>query len=308
MQQKITALHLELTNICTLKCAGCARTQFIQQWPQHWHNHNIDVNALMNFLDIDLSGVKVTLCGNYGDPIYYPDLCLLIQKLKQKGAYVIIVTNGSYKSEDWWKNLTSILDHNDTIVFSIDGLPDTFTKYRKNADWESIKIGIDVAVKSRCHTEWNFIPFNYNEQSIDTAAELSKELGIDQFVVSYSDRFNEHTDHLRPSNNLLGKRWSQQQTFKQGNLITVDPKCVRGNEHFITAQGFYSPCCFVADHRFYYKTEFGQNRQQYKISDTTLTEILNRPQVVKFYKELESQTACQYNCPGKLNEEQNNPN
>lgn len=308
MQQKIQALHIEPTNICTLKCAGCARTQFIQQWPQHWHNYNIDVDVLMNFLDIDLTGVEILLCGNYGDPIYYPDLFLLIDQLKQKNARISIVTNGSYKSTKWWHDLTSKLDTKDKIVFSIDGMPDTFTQYRKNANWESIKIGIDVAAKSRCYTEWKFIPFNYNEQHIDAAAKLSVDLGIDRFVINYSDRFDHHTDHLRPTSNHLGPRWTQQQDFKQGRSTIVNPKCSNGTEHFISAQGFYSSCCYVADHRFYYKTEFGKNRQQYKIDQTTLSEILNKPAVVEFYQTVNQQTACQYNCPGKLNEEPNNPN
>jgi hypothetical protein len=55
----ITGFHIEPTNICTLKCAGCARTKFIDQWPQHWKNHSIDIEKLLKFIDIELVGKKL---------------------------------------------------------------------------------------------------------------------------------------------------------------------------------------------------------------------------------------------------------
>ena len=51
----VTGFHIEPTNICTLKCPGCARTQFIDKWPSRWKNYNLDINKVMNFLDIDLT-------------------------------------------------------------------------------------------------------------------------------------------------------------------------------------------------------------------------------------------------------------
>ncbi len=77
----ISGLHIEPTNICTLKCPGCARTRFLDQWPQHWKNHSLDVDQLLKFLDIDLSNLDIVLCGNYGDPIYHPDLIDFVTKL-----------------------------------------------------------------------------------------------------------------------------------------------------------------------------------------------------------------------------------
>ena len=154
----ISGLHIEPTNICTLKCPGCARTQFIDKWPQHWHNHNIDINQLLKFLDIDLTGIRINLCGNYGDPIYHPDLIEFADKLKQQGAILSITTNGSYKKTDWWKNFVKVLTVNDTIVFSVDGTPENFTQYRVNADWNSIHEAMIVCASSSCKTKWKYIP------------------------------------------------------------------------------------------------------------------------------------------------------
>ena len=295
----ITRFHIEPTNICTLKCEGCARTRFIGQWPQHWHNHSLDVDQLLNFLDVDLSTKSINLCGNYGDPIYHPDFINFVKRLKETNVTLSIITNGSYKKREWWQELTELLSDQDKIIFSIDGIPDNFTQYRKNADWESIQIGIETSVASRCQTEWSYIPFSFNEDSIAQAEQLASHLGIDRFVINPSDRFDEKTIDLLPkSTEFIGSRFDSQQQWKtNNNVASVNPKCHSGNQHFVTADGFYSPCCYLADHRFYYKTQFGKHKKQYDIRNTTLSELLARPTVVEFYTSLDQQSGCQYNCP-----------
>jgi MoaA/NifB/PqqE/SkfB family radical SAM enzyme len=294
----ITGFHIEITNICTLKCSGCARTRFIDQWPQHWKNHNLDITELLKFIDIDLVDKKINLCGNYGDPIYHPDFIELITRLKTRGAVISIITNGSYKTQEWWKNLVSKLTSSDTIIFSVDGTPENFTQYRVNADWESILIGMQVVAQSTCNSIWKYIPFLFNQDSIEEVKQLSNNIGIKHFQVEFSDRFDEKTEFLKPDSILLGSRYVNQLQWKSGNLNRIiDPKCSQGNEHFITADGYYSPCAYLADHRFYYKTLFGKNKTQYNIRQHTLTEILQQSQTVEFYQTLDQQPGCQYNCP-----------
>jgi MoaA/NifB/PqqE/SkfB family radical SAM enzyme len=295
----ITGFHIEPTNICTLKCSGCARTRFIDQWPQHWHNHSLDIDQLLNFLDVDLSTKSINLCGNYGDPIYHPDFVNFVKRLKETNVTLSIITNGSYKKREWWQELTELLSPNDTITFSIDGIPENFTQYRKNANWASIQTGIEISAKSQCQTVWKYIPFLFNETSIDQANKLASDFGIDKFIVSPSDRYDEKTSMLMPSSKeFIGIRFESQQQWKNNNNVTsVNPKCHSGNQHFITADGFYSPCCYLADHRFYYKTQFGKHKKQYDIRNVTLSELLASPKVVEFYTSLEQQSGCQYNCP-----------
>jgi MoaA/NifB/PqqE/SkfB family radical SAM enzyme len=272
----------------------------------------LDVEVLMQFLNIDLTNMPVTFCGNYGDPIYHPDFVSMVQKFKQRKAQVTIVTNGSYKKPEWWEELTSFLDKDDLIVFSVDGMPENFTQYRTNADWSSIQAAMTICTQAQCLTTWKFIPFSFNQNSIDQARTLSQQLGIDYFEISPSDRFDEQTEHLKPVNNLLGAKFNNQQSWKNHNRLDgVDAKCAAGDQHFITADGYYSPCCYVADHRFYYKTEFGKNKKAYNINDTSLAGILEQPAVIDFYQTLDSIPACQFNCPKIIkepHEQSNNTN
>ena len=232
----VTRFHIEPTNICTLKCSGCARTRFIEQWPQHWKNQSLDVDFLIDFLDIDLTDKKIVLCGNYGDPIYHPDFINFVKKLKSQGVILSITTNGSYKNQEWWRELVDNLDSNDLITFSVDGTPENFTQYRINADWESIKIGMDVVADSKCGSSWKYIPFAFNQLDIDQVKQLSQDIGIKQFYVEFSDRFDEKTKELMPDMSLIGSRYSAQTEWKSNRSeLKVNPKCNSGREHFITA-------------------------------------------------------------------------
>jgi len=298
MIESITGFHIEPTNICTLKCPGCARTQFIEQWPQHWKNQSLDIDLLLQFLDIDLTNIGIKLCGDYGDPIYHYDFINFVRRLKQKGAVVMITTNGSYKTHNWWQELVDMLSSQDNITFSIDGTPENFTQYRINADWDSIRVGLDVVAGSNCNSHWKYIPFAFNQTDIEQVEKLSQTIGIKNFYVGFSDRFDEKTQHLIPDKSLISSRYAVQAKWKLENAATaLTPKCHTGHEHFITAGGHYIPCCYLADHRFYYKTPFGKNKPQYDIRQHTLSEILQQPQTIEFYQTLDQHPGCQYNCP-----------
>jgi hypothetical protein len=295
----VTGFHIEPTNICTLKCPGCARTQFIQKWSKHWKNHSLDINKVMNFLDIDLDSKLINFCGNYGDPIYHPEFIEMVAAFKNRGAHVSITTNGSYRNAVWWNALCDQLNEHDIVRFSIDGTPENFSQYRINADWSSIKLGIDICVQKQIPTEWKYIPFLYNEDCIQQAQNLSEDMGVSRFIVSTSDRFDQATEHLIPTDTLVGKRFESQQQFKKGIAAGVDPECEQGKSYFITATGHFVPCCYIADHRFYYKTDFGKNNKLYDISNSTFSQMISKPTVMEFYNSIQTKPTpvCQFNCP-----------
>jgi MoaA/NifB/PqqE/SkfB family radical SAM enzyme len=301
MINNIKGFHLELTNICTLKCPRCARTKFLDQFSSKWNNHSINLEKLKSFFDIDLTGLTFQLCGNYGDPIYYPHLFELCKWLKENHAKIVITTNGSYKLMEWWKELSTILDSSDKIVWSIDGSPENFTNYRINADWKSIKEGIEVITKTQINTEWKYIVFNYNEDYIEQVKNLSRELNIKNFLIINSDRWDSEDDPLMPKQIMKTESEKVKNNFKKG-LITdkIDPICLKTKTaHFISADGYYMPCCFIGDHRFYYKTLWGKNKKIYKINQNTISAILKQQQVKDFYEDLSHNicpTVCQFTC------------
>jgi MoaA/NifB/PqqE/SkfB family radical SAM enzyme len=297
MLNTIQGFHLELTNMCTLKCPRCARTQFIESFPSKWVNKNLNLEHLKQFLDIDLTDKTFRLCGNYGDPIYYKDLFKFISWAKQKNANIFLVTNGSYQTTDWWHELTSLLDDQDVIEFSIDGLPESFTKYRVNADWPSIEQGIKIVTKGPAKTTWKFIPFSFNEHEVEQAKQLSNDYDITNFYVQKSYRWEDENDWLKPAQPILFKNKVDDY---YNNNIEIEPICIKNNnEHYISADGFYMPCCFVGDYRFYYKSEFFKNNKIYDISKTTITKILTETEFFKTINETRP-NYCILNCSRTL--------
>lgn len=295
----IQGLHVEATNLCTLKCAGCARTQFINRWPKRWQNHSIDIAALDSFLDVDIAGVEVHLCGTYGDPIYHPQLHQLVEMLKHRGAHIKITTNGSHKNQQWWQQLSELLTAQDTVEFSIDGLPDSFMLYRENGDWSSIESAIRVCAQAQVRAGWKYIPFQFNQNSIAQAEQLSQDLGLDYFYIEKGDRFEDVIEHLKPADEFVHDRAPYRQNAQTGAPVELDPKCHQGVMHYISSDGYYMPCCFIHDHRAYYKTPFGKNRNQYSIQDQTISAVLELRELNEFVDTVQTAQpqVCQMNCP-----------
>jgi len=300
MLEQLQGLHIELTNMCTLKCPKCARTDFINRFPNQWTNKNLNLENLISFLDIDLRGLDILLCGNYGDAIYYDRLFDAVAYFKQSNANITIATNGSYKSVEWWHQLGQLLDSNDKIIFAIDGTPDNFTKYRINADWQSIEQAITTLKKYKVKLSWQYILFSYNKDCVDVAQELSEKLGFDEFLVLESNRWDSNEKELLNPENDVPINTSKI-NWKSGiKPSEINPKCTTDHtEHYISADGYYMPCCYVGDHRFYYKSEFFKNQSYYDISKNTISKILSSTRSIDFYNSLKDVKLnyCTFNCP-----------
>ena len=268
-------LHVEPTSRCALGCPRCARTMMLEKFgKKSLQIVDLNIDDFINFIDIPVE--LINFCGTFGDPIYHRNFKKLIEVSKKKTNKIKITTNGSNRTKNWWQAILSNLDSNDNIVFSIDGTPENFNKYRINGDWKSILVGINECVKSSVNVTWKYIPFSYNQNNIEYTKNLASELGVNEFQIEHSNRW-ENNDWLKPSNqDLIGQRDDIQYIFKNQNKqdLKIDPLCKNQKEHYISASGYYMPCCYVADFRFYYKSEWWKNKNTYNIKSTTLSNQL----------------------------------
>jgi MoaA/NifB/PqqE/SkfB family radical SAM enzyme len=183
-------LHVGLTNRCRLLCPECPRTsggKYIQ------NIFDLDVEYFKNFLT-NVQPSRILFCGNWGDPIYAKDFVGLIKVLKEQNQRleIIIHTNGSGKSTEWWQSLMSVLNTHDILIFSIDGTPENFNKYRINAKWEDVenaaKTCIDYKKKQPNGPKicWKHLVFSYNQDTLKSSYELSNDMGFDLFFLQHS--------------------------------------------------------------------------------------------------------------------------
>ena len=159
----------------------------------------------------------------------------------------------------------------------------------RNKDSEGIKL----AKEHNINTSYEGIDFfiknkNYCDIVFDCTNAFSAILNNQIELISFMPTNNQHID----------ARYQNQTAWKESNPdVDIDPVCNDKRSHYISADGFYSPCCFVSDYAFYYKTEFGKNKKMYNITDRTITGLFQQKELNDFYSNLNNHSVCQFSCP-----------
>ncbi len=317
--------HIEISSKCTLRCPRCAR----QEVPDSLVNTELDLeffkrNFTPEFVQANVE--KITFCGDDGDPVYAHDLIPVIQYLKDiKPVEIVIITNGSHKKLSWWHELGQLLNHNDSVHFSIDGYNNASNNlYRVNSDWDSIIAGLQtLRSTSRCQIIWAAIAFKFNEDQLDSMQKFAQQLGVDRFQLTKSTKFGSVypsygiDDPLQPSVKfvsnshrferdsvaltdagswqtipLTNKRLFNQTKSRNG----VTPLCEIGNKGlYIDARGRLFPCCWVAN-RYNHNSDWQQIANNFDLNTKTITDVLADDfwtTEFQSFKWQECQTKCQ---------------
>jgi MoaA/NifB/PqqE/SkfB family radical SAM enzyme len=231
----------------------------------------MDLDKLYQFFDCE-AGRNIelfTLCGDYGDAIYYPKLLEFIRRFRDTKRFTLI-TNGSHKNAKFWNELTSMLTSEDSITFGIDGLEDTNHLYRVNADWPSLMTALDIAVASPANVNWDTNIFSFNYDRIDEIKQFAESKGAN-FTAKKTARFG--NESLRPPEQHI----NTEELFKTKytkEVIEIAPKCYR--KRSISATGQFNPCGWISAPQTYYKTNLYKDRDKWSIYKNTFDEILDR--------------------------------
>ena len=191
------SLEIELTTKCTIGCPACPRNNPFEK-KEDWDVGHLDKNIVKSFADTSAER-SYLFVGCYGDPIYHPDFIEIIKYFVDNGKRISVHTNGSFKTEKWWKELAAInwsqksaWGYEQKFTFSVDGLEDTNHLYRINSKWKSVIAGMKIMgalpKDRRPCIEWKFLVFPYNEHQVEEARALAMELGFDSFVPVTSER------------------------------------------------------------------------------------------------------------------------
>lgn len=188
---QIQEIQLDHTSRCNLTCPQCARTN--RDWFKDEANRGLDLNIDDYKLLLEpfpKESLRLFHCGNYGDALASPtfdqtfDFCL-----KCDVRSILIATNGSLRSEEWWRDLALRGGQKLKVIFSIDGLGDTNGIYRQGANWLRIIKNVKAFVSAGGWARWDFIEFAHNYHQIEEARQLANELGFKVFNVKYTARF-----------------------------------------------------------------------------------------------------------------------
>ena len=298
--------HIEPSSICTLKCPRCPRAEV----PESLLNRQLTLDFFKNQIGANIIKQikKITFCGNDGDPIYCKDFLEICTWIKQvnPAIHLVLITNGSYKTVDWWQQLGKILDANDEIHWSLDGWDqESNEQYRVNSNWQSIVDGINTFNQhnSSTYRVWASIAFKFNEKHLLRQKTTALACGFDSYQLTKSTKFSSKypaygiNDPLEPEDPQMiasGHRFEriiEALTTKQRpgtelktvflqrshNLQTTPYAgiCLIGNKGvFLNSQGEFYPCCWTANRYEHNQTWHTRAKTQFNLNERTFQEII----------------------------------
>ena len=186
----IRVLDLEPSTQCNAACPMCARSF------QGLANTSVPVanlrpEALVTLRPLLNNLERLSMCGNYGDPILNADLMSLIDYCTSINPHcsTIIHTNGGARNVQWWQRLAQY--PNLKVRFGIDGLEDTNSLYRRKVRWDILERNYRAFIDSGGTAEWKMIVFGHNQHQVEACRQRAKEEGFSNFSYVVTNRFTQ---------------------------------------------------------------------------------------------------------------------
>jgi len=299
----LSYIHIEATTRCNAACPMCLRNRGGDLTNPALKLVNFNIDWIDN---LDLPFDKLTLCGNYGDPIVHPDLHSLIERWFEKfDKPIIMMTNGGARNAQWWSRLAQIGKGKLTVIFGIDGLEDTNHLYRRHVSWQKLMANCKSYIDAGGNATWKFITFKHNQHQIASARSLASSLGFSSFEQIVTNRFREKEFNVVDKEGRVLYHLEEpavdesQFEAKNPNRIakttewsgTISCYAKRENSIYIAADGRVYPCCNLGYHYNNDRFEpFASYTSIYdigdppNISDQLLSEIASG----KFFNEVEN--------------------
>ncbi|MBI5509389.1 MAG: radical SAM protein [Deltaproteobacteria bacterium] len=269
---EIRVLHLELTARCNAACAMC---------PRNIQGGQVNPNLPLSELSLaDVRAIfpddfirrlrRMYMCGNYGDAMVAKDVVPVFEHFRavHPGIDLRLTTNASGRTADWWARLAKVVDR---CIFSIDGLEDTNSIYRRRTKWRLVMRAVEAFIGAGGRAEWEFLVFRHNEHQVEAAAALSPRLGFKKFTPKRTERFlvNGRLVPEKPVQDGRGQaayaismpsdpRYHNAATVGVAALADrgttyrsyaeqtgVSCKAVGEHKIFASAEGLIFPCCWV---------------------------------------------------------------
>jgi MoaA/NifB/PqqE/SkfB family radical SAM enzyme len=182
--EEINRLHIELSSMCNAACPSCPRNVDGGYTVPWLNTETMTFNDFVTIFPPEfMKNINFILfCGNYGDPILckdLPEIAEYISSVNPK-TWMRVHTNGGVRSTEWWKRFATVSDHIE-VVFSIDGLEDTNHIYRRGVVWEKLIENVKSFISNGGNAIWEYLIFQHNEHQIDSAKDLSEQIGFKKF-------------------------------------------------------------------------------------------------------------------------------
>lgn len=286
---------IEISTLCNAYCPQCLRYEVGLE--KERDNFIKKTWSLEDFKKVFPERIIIKmkafhLCGTLGDPILCDDLIRIVDYIVSinPNADIVIYTNGSARTEEWWWNLAITGGKSLRVIFDVDGInQEMHSKYRRNTNLEKILNNMEIVSSTLSRVETFTVVFKHNEKYLNEIKELTESKGSTRHEFTVSHRFqhqggNRYTFTTRQGKtDILEKTSVQVETDNWRGHFTPDlevsnkPISCPWNERKkieINIKGQVFPCCFTNGHR--------------KLYDGALTPFNNPENFSLFNRDLES--------------------
>lgn len=185
---------IDLTTTCNAKCPQCHRTNFDGLEKQKWiPNFSWTFDEFKkSYPPSTMSHIKeFEFCGTWGDPVTNPDIYNIIDYIiKESNSKILMNTNGSLRSEDWWFKLGFLTQNRLKVYFAVDGTTQKMHEmYRRNTNLNKVLSNMDAF--SSYGISYTFVvTFKHNEKYLDEIKKLVEKHGSSKIIFMPSNRFD----------------------------------------------------------------------------------------------------------------------
>ena len=227
---KFYGINLDITYLCSLKCAGCARQRYtdgLNGFENHVTGGPVPGKHMsMEEMDVVSDYFQgITFCGTHSDPQFHPQFHEFLQMCVDKKKTIQVHVAATARKSSWFTKAFQISKGHDVEwIFGIDGKPEDSHIYRKNQDGKFLYNMMIRCASMGIKTTWHYIIFNYNEHYIEECARDAERRNISFVKIESCRWWTEELLQLKPNTSYvdedeLGKKRSVSIVNNQSRLI-----------------------------------------------------------------------------------------
>lgn len=243
-----TAVGVELTNHCNLKCPECYSGSGTMTRNRGFMDPGL-FEKIVSELEPFLLNINLYF---QGEPMLHPMFFRFVERCRRINT--VVSTNGHFLTAEWAERvITSGLKK---LIVSLDGMDQqTYSAYRINGNFDKVTEGIKNIAEARkryyspLKLELQFLVSRMNEHQIPVIEQFAREAGADLKLKSMQIINPDKIDKWLPSERIYSRYERKEGSYKNRNRLP--DRCARlWFNPVITWDGMVIPCCFDknADH------------------------------------------------------------
>ena len=218
-------INVDITYRCTLQCKGCNR----QDEEYTIVKQEMCMDEFLKVLD---EYDTIMFCGGQSDPIFHTQFIDFLKICYERNKLAIVHTAASHKKKQWYEE-AFYANPKARWKFGIDGLPKDSHKYRVNQDGQKLFDMMLMAHQKGLDVEWQYIVFDYNEDTQLDAYKLARDTGIRLQLLETNSGVDGNNINLN---------------YNLSNEVV--PRCLnKTTPMYYAAGGHILPCCWLDSHK-----------------------------------------------------------